>query len=362
MSRYSSILLFFITIVRVEAVTLTLPKEILGISGHPTTKGVYLGDGAITLSQQIDLIKGMNASWYRIDVHGDKDLDSLIPIARPKGVNLLPVFSAGFINRDLAQGDSPQTAYQKARALAFATVNQYKKEIHAWELANEEDVFSLVRKGRLAPQKNGNPAACFAEDKITWTCGDTRGTALDDYSPQPLGLTLAILKGLADGVRAADPEALRVINSAGFTHTGFFQHLEDNHVPYEIVGIHWYSEMGDLTCAGSALPCPATSSELNVVQTLQKITKGKRMWITEMNYAKDSDPNSQNEYLMATLKNYLQHSEKYPFDKIFIYELLDEPNKNGTEAHFGLVNVSRQRSGQYQVESMKPAYRFIKSL
>ena len=72
-----------------------------------------------------------------------------------------------------------------------------------------------------------------------------------------------------DGGAAADGSALRIIDFAGWLHTGFLQRLENDSIPYDIVGIHWYQGFGEITCPGQALPCPARLQHFNVLQRVQ---------------------------------------------------------------------------------------------
>jgi hypothetical protein len=55
--------------------------------------------------------------------------------------------------------------------------------------------------------------------------------------------------GLYEGVKAADPNALAIVDTAGWLHYGFIERLvkEDRALAFDILAWHWYSEMGEMT-------------------------------------------------------------------------------------------------------------------
>jgi uncharacterized protein DUF4214 len=314
----------------------------LGITGHPIAQPAYSDTDGVSIDDQLKLLQATGAEWYRFDVgvaQFDKT-DPLVTKAQARGVRLLPIL---FSTADLAH-DSPSTIYTKSRDGAFNFVSRYKSSIHVWELSNEQDNVSGIRAS---------------------------GEQVTDYDPQKYAAVAAMLRGLADGVRSADSNALRVINMAGWLHTGFLQRLEDDRIPYDIVGIHWYQSMGEITCPGQALPCPAQPLHFNVVQRVQAITHGKPIWMTETNYTPSSSkPVEENtsimeKYLATVLQTYSNSPAVYPFQTVMIYELLDEPylHKQGVdESQFGLFSVTSSAGRKYAVGPAKPASEVARKL
>jgi hypothetical protein len=318
----------------------------LGINGHPIAQPAYSDTEGVSFDDQLTLVHNAGAQWFRFDVGAPSagadftNTDALLKKAQAHGVTLLPII---FSSADRAH-DSLSTIYTKSYDGAFKFVSHYKSALHVWELSNEEDVYSI-------------------------TGGS--GEQITDYDPHKYAIAAAVLRGLAEGVRAADGNALRIINFGGWLHTGFFQRLEDDHIPYDIAGIHWYQNMGEITCPGQALPCPARLQHFNVVQRVQTITHGKPMWMTETNYAPlptntvAMNISRKEKYLTAVLQTYLNSPTVYPFQTVMVYELLDEPNLQAagvTQTQMGLYSVTSSAGRKYALGSPKPEYQVLRNL
>jgi len=314
----------------------------LGVNGHPIRPGgVYAASNGVSFDQQFTLIKNLGADWYRVDITipDFSVMDVLLQKAQAHGIQLLPVIFP-VIDRD---HDSPSTIYQKSYDSAFKFASHYKGSIQAYELSNEQDAYSLT----------GGP-----------------GDQVSMYDARKYGIVSSMLRGLSEGVHAGDPSAKRIVDFSGWLHTGFFQRVENDHIAYEIVGVHWYGNMGEINCPGQSYPCPSRLQHFNVVQRLQSITHGKPMWVTEINYSplpnRSEEQNGQQEqqYLVATLQRFLTSPTLYPFEVVFIYELLDEPGTGGgaTQTEVGLVSVTPQPSGGFALGSPKSAYEAVQRL
>ncbi len=298
-----------------------------GLNGHPLTQVQYSNDTGVDFDTQMQLVQSAGVKWYRFDYFFSDtgfdftQMDQLLAAAQERGIQLLP----GLVSVSQMNSESTGELYSKAYSAAFALVNRYKKSIHVWELENERDVWSIYRKGD--PWHGG-----------TYPWAGSAGTSTTDYYAPRLATSEAIIHGLADGVRAADPTSMRIVNF-GWVHSGFMQNLENDGIPYDIVGIHWYSNvdlasqggMGDMTCPGQTLPCKPPLKYANIIQVLQPITFGKPLWVTETNYWPISgnsvafDLNSQQEYLPPALQLWRDNLKTYPLQVALIYELLDEP-------------------------------------
>jgi hypothetical protein len=320
----------------------------LGITGHPINQPAYSDADGVSYDEQLTQVRNAGAQWYRFDVGatsgpdtgGDfAKMDVLVSKAQSHGVHLLPIL---FPSVDLAH-DTPVAIYSKSYDGAFKFVTRYKSSIHVWELSNERDIYSLAGGG---------------------------GEQINEYNPQKYAAVAAMLRGLSEGVRAADGNALRVINFAGWLHTGFFQRLEDDQVPYDIAGIHWYQTMGEITCPGQTLPCPANPQHFNVVQRVQKITNGKPIWVTETNYtplpanSPEMNISRKEKYLAAVLQTYLGSPAVYPFQTVMVYELLDEPNfqSDVTQSQMGMFSVAPSAGRKYALGAPKPEYHILRNL
>ena len=291
-----------------------------GINGHPFDALAYSNSLGVSFAKQIGLIQNADLKWYRANIVAPKSggdysqMDLLLSLAQAGGIQLLPVMIPD-VNLTT---DTLAELYSESYSGAFNMVSRYKTSIHVWELWNEGDVYSII-----SPSYNGD--------------------YISDYDPTRLARAEAMLHGLADGARAADPGCLRIINF-GWIHTGYIESLENNAIPYDIVGIHWYANaaatdvpaMGDITCPGQFLPCPRPPRYFNLIEQLQSLTNGKPIWLTENDYWPLIPSNSvatniswQESYLPPMLQTYLGSPSVYPYQVVLIYELLDEPYLQG---------------------------------
>lgn len=313
-----------------------------GINGHPLDPALltYSNITGIDYNTQISLIQNAGLTWYRVNVPvadtgtDFTNMDLLLTTAQASGVQLLPLIVPTV---DLNSGVDQLYAY--SYSAAYDIVNRYKSSIHVWELMNEEDLYSLYGPGD--PYMGGK-----------WPWGPPDGDKTSDYYPPRLASAEAILHGLADGARAADPSCLRIVNFA-WLHTGFLQNLENDQIPYDIVGVHWYSNtdlktypaMGEITCPTQSLPCTTPLAHFNVIQRVQSITNGKPMWITETNYKPfvgnsiDTDLSMEASYLPMVLPVYQADPSTYPFQVVVLYELLDEPDVEPRGPDFGEMGL-----------------------
>ncbi len=312
-----------------------------GINGHPLTTQAYSESMGVDFNTQMSLIQGAGLKWYRVDVYlppsgkNLSDMDALVAEAQSQGVQLLPLLMETF-DRDK---DSPDQLYSESYSAAYDFVSRYKSSIHVWELLNEEDLYTVYRPGD--PWGNG-----------TWPFGAPPGDSLTDYYPPRLTISESILHGFADGARAADPSCIRLINFA-WLHTGFIEHLEDDAIPYDVIGVHWYSNsdvltqtgMGDITCPAQNLPCATPLLHFNLIQRAEQITGGKPVWVTETNYTPvsgnsfDTNQSWEDSYLAPALQLYMGSPSVYPFQVVFIYELLDEPAIDGLGPNYGEMGL-----------------------
>ena len=325
----------------------------LGFTGHPLTQPVYSNAG-ISFDEQLKLVRDAGGEWYRFDVHAPSagadftQMDLLVSKAQAHGVQLLPILMP-LLDR---QHDDVQTVYKKSHDAAVSFVSRYKASIHVWELCNEQDIYTIHKAG----------------DK-GWPLPTPHGDKPSDYDPQRMAIAAALLRGLSDGVHEADSSARRLINFGGWLHEGFLQNLENAGVPYDIVGLHWYSNMGEMTCPGQSAPCPPRPTYPNVIRTVETITRNKPIWITETNYmptesnSLEQNVAAENSYLVPTLRKYMDSPGVYPFPVIIVYELLDEPSMVAvTERQSGTYSVARSPDGKYSLAAPKPHFEALHSL
>ena len=308
-----------------------------GVNGHPLSQEGYL---QAPLGAQLDLVKRLGARWYRADWGSDapgrgvERAETLVREAARRGLQVLPVI---FPPVDMAR-DSEASIRQAAREYARALAARFKGRIHVWELHNELDSYAMIRKG----EKN-------ARGEV-WQWGDADGRLAEHFEEGRYARARAVLQGLADGIREGNPTARRLINSSGWLHFGFIQRLVADGVPFEILGWHWYSEMGDITSAAG-------------VNALAKITAfGKPIWINEYNRrggnGGDKGEAEQAAALTAMTRTFAGLSAAYPIRALMAYELLDEPyfGPDNPESHYGLVGLRKDAAGRWEPAAEHPAF------
>jgi uncharacterized protein DUF4214 len=326
-----------------------------GLNGHPFSGQAYFNSGGVDFATQISLVQNANLTWYRVTTPAPgsggnySQMDLLLNKAQAAGIQLLPVLIP-VVDRNT---DTLAQLYSESYSGAFNIVQRYKASIHVWEISNEEDVYSI-----LGPAYNGD--------------------TINEYDPARLAISEAILHGLADGARAADSGCVRIVNF-GWIHTGFIELLENDAIPYDVLGIHWYANaattgqpaMGDVTCPGQNLPCPVQPRYFNLVDRLQTLTSGKPLWVTENNYWPVLPSNSvatnvawEEGYLPPTLQFNLNWPSVYPYQMVMIYELLDEPYLQGGAffTQMGLYEVNQSSNGDITLGAPKPAYQSVQQL
>jgi len=376
----------------------------LGINGHPVSQVAYSNSMGVNYAEQINLLQSAGAQWYRFDlavsataltpipIFGKKftiptanngqnfeQLDLLLALAQAKGIQLLPVLIPNIDRTDQSPAGL-KTIYNKSLSAAYNFVSRYKNSIHVWELSNEEDNNCLISYPGAGNGDQISDYNIYTDPIVKGKNGNPTPTSVNSYL-----VTWAVLKGLSDGVHQADPTALRIIDFAGWLHTEFLQLLQQTDpnnnpplytpVPYDIVGVHWYGGMGEITCPGQSLPCTPPIQHFNVIQRIQTITSGKPMWMTETNYTPIvSDPGAnitaEEAYLPTTLQTYLNSPATYPFQNVFVYELLDEPalanpnfpNDHADQAQMGLYQDTLSSTGHTTVGAPKPAYLSVQKL
>jgi len=307
-----------------------------GVNGHPVSQEGYWH---VPLEEQLDLVRELKVGWYRIDVSAASfqantaRLDELLAAANKRQLKLLPVLVPG---NDLQDDKVPVVKLREAAA-AFgqAIVTRYKDHITHWELGNELDGYAMIRKGETT--RSG---------KVWEWDGAPDGSEADDYHSARYERAAAFIGGLLQGVKAADPAAQTLVDTAGWLHYGFVDRLvKEDRVPFDILAWHWYSEMGDMT---------RVRGQLDLLAKLQSY--GKPIWITEINRRDGSKGGTEEEaasYLTATAQQLRSHQAVKAY---FVYELLDEPyfGPNG-ESDYGLVKLSRE-NGAWKTGARKPAF------
>lgn len=307
-----------------------------GVNGHPLSQEAYFH---VPVTNQLDLVRELGAGWYRFDL-GERQfaaqtarMDELLAAASSREIRLLPVLFPAVQARGTAAPDAIRTSTSNyARSVA----SRYKGRITHWELSNELDGHAMIRKGET--NRLG--------DVWKWD-GAPDGSRPEHYDESRYQQARAEILGLYEGIKAADPDAVTIVNTAGWLHHGFIERLvHEDHVPFDVLSWHWYSEMGSLT---------NVQGRIDLVHLLSRF--GRPLTITEINRREGSKGGREVEQA-AYLREVADALRAHPSIRgLHVYELLDEPYFGPAgESDYGLVRVTRDGAGRWQLSDRKPAF------
>lgn len=297
----------------------TTPGFILGVNGHPLSgnRPTYLN---IPVQDQIQMVKGLGFSYYRVDgicdpngkITREQRFLDLAAAAKQNNIKLLITLSA----QRFANFKDADSAYKDGFRLASGFVKLYGQYADHYELGNEIDNKVISNRKSL-------------------------GKDPSDYDQDKFRVAASYLKGMYDGVKSISTASQTIID-IGETHTGFMTLLKQNNIPFDIIGFHYYSKK-------------VYEQEDNFRSTLSDLTGifngQKPIWITEFNQFLGSAnwgvfTFKREDSQKAIINNFITNcSKKSNVKALFIYELLDEPDldvKPGQEfeRNFGIIKMN----------------------
>ncbi|MEN0052438.1 MAG: glycosyl hydrolase [Mucilaginibacter sp.] len=294
-----------------------------GINGHPLTQFDYSKN---TWDQQISFLKDLKLNTYRIDVplnpqglpKNETAFQNILDKLNSNSITPFPVLIISGLS-----GLNAEQVYTLCNSQGKAFGLKYGKNLPYLEVGNEEDNKIIV---------SGN------------------GTKASDYDADKASRVIAKLKGFIDGLKSVQPD-VKVSLSFSWVHFYYLEMLKQNNVNYDIVGCHWYSNMGggDITNANQFG---------NVLKTV-KDRFNKDIWITEFNYwkgTKNSDYTKQADYLGKSLKAIVSSNLVKGF---FIYELFDQnfiSQRSKDEASYGILSKDAS-TADYQKKDIYLVYK-----
>jgi hypothetical protein len=295
------------------------------------------------MATQLDLVSELGAGWYRVDLGSDAFLaetarfDKLLSEAERRGIGLLPILVP--MPGCRSQEATPAQVREAAFAFASTMAERYRGRITHWELDNELDIVAMIRKGETT-RRGGE-----------WKWGAPDGSSPDDYEEGRYLKARAEIQGLYDGIKAADPRARTIVDTSGWLHYGFIERVaNEDHLQFDILAWHWYSEMGDITRVQGAIDLP---------QRLKRY--GKPLWITETSRRDGSLGGREPELAEYVATAVARMGANPEVGGVFVYELLDEPYL-GDGGDYGLVTVTRDAQNRWSVARRKRAFEAYKAV
>lgn len=277
-----------------------------GVNGHPLTQYDYR---QATWDSQIKFLKDLRLSHYRIDIplvkNGQARNENLFLdfMNRLVANNIVPM-PVVFPREQYMVGDSI-SVYQSYFQQGKNFTERYGRYIDVMEVGNEWDLKLMISNSH------------------------NDGTKASHYKSQGTKERMWLLAGFIDGVKSVKA-SMKVSLSLTWTHWYYLDLLQQYDINYDIIGYHWYSNMGDITNVRAPYG--------NILQKIEAKYQ-KEIWITEFNTKNGTknDSAKKQQYISKSLKNILGQGIVKGF---FIYELFDQPKfklKYPEEADYGLL-------------------------
>lgn len=298
-----------------------------GVNGHPLVS--YPG---VSWEDQVRLVAETGATQYRIDVrsdHAPADLARLADIGDAHGVDILPVLTPTI---DL-DNTSTDEIYRRSYDFAFSFGKALGGRIPVWELGNEMENYAILQPCEM--RDDGTQYPC------EW--GPASGDGVLHYHGERWSKVSAALDGMSDGMRAADPGAIRAMGTAGWGHTHAFDRMAQDGIEWDISVWHHYGD-------------PDSSWAFDHLSTF-----GKPIWITEFNGEAETGGAVQTSDVRAKMRWYQANSQKYDIQAAHFYELLDESYWTGYESVMGLYRLEKQPNGGWALGAAKPVHQTFKA-
>lgn len=296
-----------------------------GINGHPLTQQEY---NYKTLNDQIRFLSDLGVNYYRIDVPIAKDGQArnetylLDLLDKLKASNIKPMFAI-FPKGNKNYSDS-LAVYQYYFSIGQKFVERYGKYLDVVEVGNEWDL-KLMKKNAM-----------------------NDGRKASHYQTTLIGKQMWLLAGIVDGLKSKKP-SLKVSMSLTWVHWYYLDILKRYKINYDIIGYHWYSNMGNIT--------NVTPPYGDILPKIEK-KYNKEIWITEFNTyqgTKKASFEKQESYIKGSLNDIVRQGIVKGF---FIYELFDQPSLTNypAEMSYGLLY---KEQGKYKT---KPVYKTFKEI
>jgi hypothetical protein len=299
-----------------------------GANGHPFT--AYPG---VEYEKQLDVLRDLGLTSYRVNISRLEDIPGLVELekkAKSRNIEVLPVITPPL---DLDQ-EEPDRLQQKAYAFANRIVSSLKGKVQVWELGNELENYAIIKACEI--RENGVQYDC------SW--GPAGGVYESDYYLPRWNKVTAVLRGLSEGTKNADPSAQRAMGTAGWGHTAAFLRLQKDGIDWDISVWHMYGQDPEWA--------------FKIISQL-----GKPIWVTELNHPHGSSRGepAQADELRRSMARLLELSRPYNVRAAHIYELLDETYwEPGEEARMGLLRLEKDGQHGWRVGEPKLAYHVVK--
>lgn len=298
--RFISLLLAVITlIVSVPLQTVAVEDSLLvGVCCHPSSPYAQNWEDMVYYTAK------MGGKIIRIDLQGidAEKWDKFFALCKAYGLEVMGI------------------VYDTTTAEFFS--KRYGKQLKYIQVLNETDAEALITGG-----------------------GEGKG----NYNLNKIAELVGKFKEIIPIIRENSPQSKICINVT-YLHYGYFEHLLEQDVDFDVAGLDWYSQMD------------ANGTLEATVDEISKIT-GKPIFICESNiWTNSRTPEENDKEMGGVIIDYIKRckamQESHDVLGFTVYELFNEPHKKGYtdvikgEAYFGLMYVN----DDYSIDKPKAAY------
>lgn len=299
-SRFLSLLLALITlIISVPLQTVSAEEPFLvGVCCHPSSPYAQSWEDMVYYAAK------MGSKIIRIDLQGTdvEKWDKFFALCKAYNLEVMGI------------------VYDTTHAEFFS--KRYGNQLKYMQVLNETDAEALISGG---------------------------GEGKDSYNLNVVAELVGKFKEIIPSIRENSPKTKICINIT-YLHYGYFEHLLEQEVDFDVAGLDWYSNMD------------SNGTLEDTVGAISEIT-GKPIFICESNiWTNYGTPQENNKNMGSVIIDYIERCKKIQKDYNIlgytVYELFDEPQKRGNtgvikgEAYFGLMYVN----DDYSLGSPKAAY------
>ena len=285
-----------------------------GVNGHNFHYPAYPVE---KLDDQLRYASELGMGYYRINYspRTEKDFEYLDRLVETADKYSLKIFLVIF-DMNLHNKSHEEDLY----TFSYNIAKRYKGRIPMYQISNEQDIPALDLVSLKDP------------------VGDKR----EHYDLNKYSLIRDNMRAIIKGIKDADSEAETVVNFS-WRHSFFLDMLLEDGLMWDSTALDWYSDLYDGNLA------PTMQHVLTYPQKNFYVAEGNT-WEGDYRFTEKE----QFDYVVDAMNFFYN----YPNEKVkgyMIYQLLDEPDKEKGEAHFGLMlndiigNIGRKKSAYFGV-------------
>lgn len=289
-------------------------------------------DVAESIRAQFDLVEQLGLNTVRMSLEANWGLnDTMIDEANRRGLAVVLILEDTAFD-GLRYNDRTTDFYARGKSLGERAGQRWHGRIRYYQLANEVSGSAARQNGDTGPT---------LPNRFNLSYDAARYGNVRDY-----------VKGIADGLKATDHAAKRIV-TGHWVLVDIFPALIRDGVDFDIIGWDWYSDMGTdparyRTDEGNALDFPAFADRL-----------GKEFWLAEVNREAgsfDGTEQAQADWLSDLGQTVLSNRQITGAMIHLLPDMAEEVRTNQKTGSLGLVPVRFDQRGFARFTTPKPAF------